>query len=509
MAKQPTEGSALMGGAGSARSQDIWYLRTTSRKWASVVVVAVVSSFAQIPAMAWQTLQPLMLDDGAFQCGTGTRTFAMEQLDSIFNVGLGLSAAASLPAGLLFDVIGPRHLATLAALASMVGYLVLALALQYPCSSPGVVWISLFSFVAAPAQALAANAYLYILPENAFAVSAITNSSFVLAQAMGLVGAVLQATGLTSHGFFYIMSGVTGVALLVFYTLLPSHDDFSALQAEELAKQSGAKAGGPPEKPERSLTRAIAHVRTSLYDAGTLVCRSPSFGAGGVILVIHVFALYMQQTFFIIEQFHYYEDLFDEATADHLVNLYAFIFATTGVPICLLYGAIGDNAPMWAAVLSWDAMAALFCATTILPQLWAQYVGMIALTLLTNVYFLAAPPFVMCYSPPELFGTLFGALMSLMGLLQIGLVTLEDTVSDAFMPREDQEDQRVVGKLVFWTVLILVASVGNMCVWRRSPPPERGSVTLASIRALQQDDSVKGIIAAPSPESPESPRRRH
>lgn len=480
----PNEGMALI--SGSSRSSDIWYLRTTGRKWGALVVVAFVSCFSQIPIMAWQTLQPLMLDDGAFQCGAGdTREQAMAQLDVIFNVGLGLSAVAQLSQGLLFDAIGPRMLGVTSAICTVIGYFVLALALHYPCSYPGVIWISLLSFIAAPAQVLASNAYLYLLPENAFAVSAITNSAFVVAQAFGLAGGIMHASGLTSYLFFYVMSAITSIAIGVFYWLVPSQDDFSALQSEELAKQAGTVAG-PPHKQERSLSHAIDQVWSSLRDAGTLVCCSPSFGCSGAVLVFHIFVLYMQQTFFLIEQFHYYDALFDEGSANNLVDLYAFIFAATGVPISILYGAIADMTPMWATVVSWDALALLFCVTTIVPTLWAQYASMTTLTVLTNVYFLAAPPFVMCYSPPELFGTLFGALMALNGTLQIGLVALEDSISMMMLPGEWQEGQRVAGKLLFWSMLIVVASVCNLCIWRRNPPPERGSVTLESIHELQR-----------------------
>jgi hypothetical protein len=73
---------------------ELWYLRG-QRKWISLVVVSLTSSLAMIPQMSWETLQPAMLDSGIFQCDLGaTREGAIRTLNSVYNVGLGVSAAA-------------------------------------------------------------------------------------------------------------------------------------------------------------------------------------------------------------------------------------------------------------------------------------------------------------------------------------------------------------------------------------------------------------------------------
>jgi hypothetical protein len=139
---------------------ELWYLRG-QRKWLSLVVVSLTSSLTMILHVSWETLMPAMLDAGIFQCElSATRGGAIEALNAIYNVGLGVSAAAQLVEGLAFDLVGPRRLGVSGALASMVGLAMMAWALQSPCNgaSQGTFWASaMLVFFAAPALPLAAS----------------------------------------------------------------------------------------------------------------------------------------------------------------------------------------------------------------------------------------------------------------------------------------------------------------------------------------------------------------
>jgi MFS family permease len=103
--------------------------------------------------------------------------------------------AAQLVEGLVFDLVGPRRLGVSGVLACVVGLAIMGWALQYPCNgvSEGAFWASaLLVFFAAPALALANASYMYILPFNPFAASAVVNSAFCVAQAWGLLGGRLH-----------------------------------------------------------------------------------------------------------------------------------------------------------------------------------------------------------------------------------------------------------------------------------------------------------------------------
>lgn len=118
-----------------------WHLRTKTRRWISLVTICLATTFAQGPVMSWQVLEPLMLDDGIFQCAPDIdRRHAEGVLNRINSIGLGVSAVAGLFAGLYFDVIGPRMLGLMCSLSSAVCFVAMALAAQNPCSFSGGMW---------------------------------------------------------------------------------------------------------------------------------------------------------------------------------------------------------------------------------------------------------------------------------------------------------------------------------------------------------------------------------
>ena len=172
------------------------------------------------------------------------------------------------------------------------------------------------------------------------------------------------------------------------------------------------------------------------------------------------------------------------------------MFALAGVPVSVGFGLIADCLPPWATIALWDVSALAFFATTIVPQVAAQHASIVLLTVLSNLFFLATPVFVMMYTPLELFGTLYGALQLFVGTLQIGFIVLEEKLAVSFAPGDDAEPLRVQGKLVAWTTLIALAAVGNQIAWRRRAPPTLGSVTTAVVRRKQGAMDAKQSLQA-------------
>ena len=501
----PTEATKLLK---KPPPPDLPYLRTPLRAWSAVVAVSVAASFAQLPLMAWQTLQPVMLSDNVL-CGASDATV---DLDRIYNIGLGLAAVCNLFYGLMFDIIGPRALGLYGLTGTLVGFAVMAFSLQIPCAAPSTVllWVSsLVTFIAAPATALAANCYMYLLSDDAYLVSAITNCNYVVASSYGLIiGTLNSSYGAHSYTFFYLMACCNVLAVVGIAYLIPTRSDFQALQQVEMAKQKakaegGKEGGGGGSKGEKLLRddgsgggsgelaaapapSALQYIAQQLSDAYTLCFRTSTLGLGGLLLVIHIFVLYMQQTLFLIEQYSYYQSLFGAATGQALQNAYSMIFTFFGLPVSLGYGAIADRAPSWATIAMWDATSLLFFACSILPFIGAQYASMLFLTALANVYYLVCPPLIMLYSPSELFGTLFGLLQAVIGILQIMLVYVEDAAFAALMPGDGREAGRVVMKLILWTALLFVFALANQWAWRTKPPPALGTVTMEVVYSAKR-----------------------
>jgi hypothetical protein len=225
--------------------------------------------------------------------------------------------------------------------------------------------------------------------------------------------------------------------------LLPTAAQFTAVQAElyaeesrdaVLATQAGdlaaaeraasarkASASGEKEasRKEADASGACSDAFALVRDAYTLVFRSAVFGWGGVLLLCQGLALYMLQTSFLIEQYHYYLVLFGASSAADLVSSYSLVFAIAGVPITIGLGILADLLSPADTLLAIDTTALAFGVTAAIGERAAQYCAMILLTLLTNAYNLAVPPLVMLYAPQKLFGTLFGFFEAVIGVLQV------------------------------------------------------------------------------------------
>ena len=159
----PSESSPLRQDA-TAPVADLWYLRTPFRRWVSLIVLCLGFSFAQGPLMSFQVLEPVMIDDGIFQCNGESHDEVVRALDMINSVGLGLASMCYLFLGLYFDVIGPRMLAMVACTISVLAFLLLGLSLQFPCAlgSFGFTPALFAIFIASSGQSFAALAYLYL-----------------------------------------------------------------------------------------------------------------------------------------------------------------------------------------------------------------------------------------------------------------------------------------------------------------------------------------------------------
>ena len=309
-----TEGTSLL-----HQSVDLPYLRTPLRRWAALVVITLCSSFDQIPLTAWQVLQPVMLSDNVL-CGVPGDAKVTNPLDQIYNIGLGLAAVSNLFVGLMFDIIGPRAIGLCGVTCTIVGFSVMGLCLHFPCAAPStpLLWISsLLTFIAAPCTALAAESYLYILSDSAFLVSAIANANVIVAVGYGLIiGTLNSSYGAHSYSFFYLMAGCNVLSVVGIASLIPSRADFRALQSEEMARQR-AKAryeGKTPAASPSAAARqprysgegddnmgggcggALRHMGLQLSNACTFCFSTQALGLGGLLLVIHIFVLYMQQS---------------------------------------------------------------------------------------------------------------------------------------------------------------------------------------------------------------------
>ena len=344
--------------------------------------------------------------------------------------------------------------------------------------------------MASPAQAIATASYCWLLPQYRFLASAVGNLSFALAPLLGQLASFYHKQGSLCGGTFFAIAAASSLLSLGAYGfLVPSRDDFRALQAEAMAgkragdgsEASGSSAGAarsttelPAVRKEGAVGSEAPGLWRNLRDVCALVTRSPTFGLGGALFVTHIFALYMQQVVVLLEQYHYYTALFGWG-AEGLLETYGTLFAVVGFPMTVVFSLLADSMPTWLSLLVWDVAALAFFGATVVPQLAAQYASLIALAFIVSLYYLVGPPFTMLYAPPELFGTFMGLTQAIYGVAQIAIVAAEDAVAEAIAPEEAFEDERLVAKLTTWTVISAVFAAANYAAWARRPPSARTS----------------------------------
>ena len=81
-----------------------------------------------------------------------------------------------------------------------------------------------------------------------------------------------------------------------------------------------------------------------------------------------------------------------------------------------------------------------------------------------------------------------------LGALQIGLVAVEDEVAYALEP--GHEDLQIIGKVVFWMAVVVIAAAVNLSAWIDTPPPVLGSVTMKVVRSYSTSRGTAAAAAA-------------
>merc|ERR1740138_1249163 len=180
-----------------------------------------------------------------------------------------------------------------------------------------------------------------------------------------------------------------------------------------------------------------------------------------------------------LQLYAYYEALFGESEGEELINVFGIVYVIVGLPSLVGYGLFVDRFGPVLSLVVMDVLAVIFAVAFLVPHRAAQLVAQVIFSGLMNCFYMLTPPLTQLYSPPELFGTVFGGLFALIGALQIFVTGAEDFVAKRIT---SEEKSQVVGCLLFWTVSLVPAAIANLWLWRRQPPPKAGEVSMADIR---------------------------
>ena len=396
------------------------YLLTRRRRWCSLIVVCCALAVANGPVLTWQTLVPIMIEDEGVFRSTGHPLY---HLDTIFAIGNGLGALTNLPAGMVFDRIGPRKTAIIGALFTSVGLVGLGLCMHNPSLNGGMYFFYPLTTIFAFLNSWGAFAYLWLIPESPALVNACICAAFSLSDCLGLLAAVLHNNhGVSLHAFFFTLGAGAMVTAWVSAMLLPGKEEFLRLAANakqeqlcvaELAAEAEASAMSEKAAPsvtatasakarvaaaaEAEAAAAIAaeaeaeaaeaalprHCSGRAWTAcvpalergllrDTWACVVLLYPRASLVVLAHLLGLYLLPLSLLLKQYGYYLALFGETTATELVNLFSLLLGVCGAVSVICFGFVADRLGLIRSFVLVDCLALLFAAAVLAPGVAAQ-----------------------------------------------------------------------------------------------------------------------------------------
>ena len=334
--------------------------------------------------------------------------------------------------------------------------------------------------------------FITLLPDNAFLIASLLNAT----QNFGMVVALLcqiahDALHWPIFALVYALGALTLVGALAVFLLIPSPDDM-----KRHAKESGAghslgsglrcahDDGDPPEWSKGSCDCCTSSFKERLYGAYVII----RFMYSDTVwrFTFNAVALHLLQSTFAAQEYTYSEALMGHKRAVWLIEADAVVGAVAGTVVCVCLGALCDRLELSTSVglnnvitLSWFA---LVCAQSLPVQ------ALLELLLDTSqvMVLVMVARFAELHAPPQLFGTLNGFALTVMGGAQLVFGTAQLEWSNALlgdMAAPSEILNAVRAETAAWAFLVLVSAAALLLYWLRAPPPRAADVTIAAVDA--------------------------
>jgi MFS family permease len=472
------------------------HLSTYSRRWASLVLVAVTGSFASGPLVSWPTLEPLLVEEGVW-AGPDQQA----NLSSVYSIAIGASLVASLVAGTLLDAIGPRRLGVWASLATALCLLLMGIAIKEK-SLNNMLWIVY------PAANLLGHAsrwdgyaWLWLLPEDQGTVASVVGAFECLSDSLSLVAIFLNRQyGIRLPYYFFLMAILTAcVTAAAAMILVPSQEEVKRI-AKTTSRMRAPSNYGSMTSPDAQQVEAEDSEASGFSNAlekswSTIVASCTLYGK------VHpgIFSLWVcyglsEVMFFATALLHMYPlylGLVGNAKATSLVNTFGALYAFVGAACCLLFGKLVDSIGFVESVAFVNVPTLVNCFLYWVPTVAAQIVAQVFLAFLANVWSVLIPRFCIGYGPPELFGTMAGILYLIAGIGEVALTWISSAVWQIVAPhiRLDHGEPvlEYLGIADTWCVFAIVANIILLLWWSRHPFPEAWSTTMTDVKNASAD----------------------
>jgi len=494
------------------------HLNTITRRWASLILVAVSGAFASGPFASWPTLEPLLISEGVWAGPHQT-----SNLSSVYSIAMGVSMISTLIAGMFYDVIGARSIGVYGALGTSICLILMAMAIKIP-SLNNLLWFAYPAVnVFGMANSMDAYAWLWLLPDDQNTVSALVGAIQCLSDSFCLIAVFLHTYyGLQLPIYFLMTALFSLVAGVIALVIIPSHEDMrqiadAVIRHQDITNASNSRGYGainstmptPQVTPfdrqmtpfesnksaeDRNWWDTLSKAYSALYDICILYSKvHPRIS---VLFFLYQMFQYMFAVYPILEMYPLYKDLMGRAGAVELVNIFGGTYACIGALCLLVSGRIVDRIGMSHAI-GWLNVAIL--ANSVLymvPTIPAEVAAQVVLAVISNIWYVFVPRFCMAYGPPELFGTLMGIDGAFLGVGQIWLTRFGTWACSAIMlylyRGHAQPAMPYLMTINLWAFCSIVTSFLLLGWWWYHPLPRSGATTMAHVRNACADSASDG-----------------
>ncbi|KAI0021459.1 major facilitator superfamily domain-containing protein [Xylariomycetidae sp. FL0641] len=443
-------------------------------KWKRVlqILAAVVYClFAAGIVFGYAALKPVLKREGAYQgtCG-GDDTCVEIHLNLMFTVAAVATNVAALPVGAILDHFGPRVCGLLGALFLTIGSLLMAFAKSIPFDAflAGYLFLALggpFTYIS---SFQLSNAF----PQHSGLILALLTGAFDASSALFLVyRIVFQSTGgsFGHHKFFLFYLIVPVVIAILQSTLLPKQsyktvgemiedtgapvinevgsiavseaddqvDEQTALLREEQQQDAvrgledllgSENAGKQAQREEATIQKSGVWGVMHAYTAWEQI-RSPWF----ILICLFTVVQMTRINYFVATiRVQYAALLGSEAKAIEINNFFDVALPVGGLISIPFIGVILDHASTIAVLSTLVTVATAIGVLGVLPFTWAAYANIVLFVLYRPFYYTAVSDYSAKVFGFRTFGTVYGTIICLSGLLNFSQSLLDYLFHETF-----------------------------------------------------------------------------
>ncbi|RYP76188.1 hypothetical protein DL771_002012 [Monosporascus sp. 5C6A] len=408
-------------------------------QWKRILQVCVTVFYCLFAAgvvFGYAALKPVLKDEGAYHdvCD-GEYTCTEIHLNLMFTVAAVATNVAALPIGAILDHFGPRVCGIFGATFLTVGALLMSFAQEMPFD--GFLVGYLFLALGGPFTYISSFHLSNAFPRRSGLILALLTGAFDSSSALFLVYRIIyeKTGGSFGHHRFFLAYLVVPATILIFqFTILPKHSYKTVgelMETIEDASPSGSSqsscAGGDQIDEQTALLREeqrehrenVAHEIEDLLGVGEVDKQT-------VVQMTRI-------NYFVATIRPQYEALFgSESQAVQINNFFDVALPVGGILSIPFIGVILDHTSTVAVLATLVTVATTIGVLGVLPYMWAAYANVCLFVLYRPFYYTAVSDYSAKVFGFETFGTVYGTIICLSGLLNFSQSGLDYLFHETF-----------------------------------------------------------------------------